>query len=556
MEFWPFLAQRSKEKKSSGTFSNIGMCMCASKYSIDDIIAYFINNLKNCIEFNTTDCNALILENVILGEKHYKIITKTLEHIVKILKKNNSVFHNIKYDIVEQKSIITKLLQQVKQSRLFNEYNDEEFSSPLQNQSIDNDYDGDINSESLNLINEILLKSILKLNESMMQKMKMRNCDEFDKISKLLLEDVGPLNTFWLSAKNLQKSHDNYNIRTSKLNGIYNKCFNIIVGSNDCNVLNDVDFANVDKNYGILQNLKNVEQKCGDGNVPSATFSIGLPKKMTALQTNQNYYAYINLHLGGAPRLWLIIHKTSMPELKILLRQRILQSALVDSAIKTCTNPLYHWKNIVVSTEWLIDNNIKYDIFAQYPGSVVFIREGAYFQTIDMGFNICEYISYAGQMDSCFENFKESCLCPNADKILINENRPAFRLTNSKILLKCQLCSGVNNKLFNANELKQHIINEHSTKSRYNCTKCNNFSTFNMTVLKAHLHTEHNRYFCYVCRTEVVYFTKHCKIKHKITISKASLMHKLFDPVYEHVFKNNCLTSLNDVQKIGKFFRV
>lgn len=531
----------SKKTIIRSALTNLGFCSSISQCDILEAIKCFLNNSKNTKEFNVTDTDSLIIHSTQVTQDDVYAIDEALIKIATILSNENRQVREILYSHLMDQTFIESANKSI-----------------VKIPENDDDPMNDVN------IDEIFTKLY---NDYYKDQDLIQSCN-------LLLENlknVGPLQKFWISTKQLvnprETDTDTYLKKNDELDKLYRNAIETVASACGKNIIfQDLDLKN--QGGGILNKYVNDSVNSlirFDEPVPGLTYSnfaIGSPLKVIPLKTTKNYNAYINHHYKGAPRLWLIISKTHVSNMITRLKKVIEESPEPSDEVKKCDMPIFHYGSILMSPSWLKNNNIDYNIFVQYPGETVFLREFSYYQVIDLGFNVTEYICYGTQLDSCFDSSKLTCQCDDGPDIYINSNtRASFRIVGSSFREKCPYCTQ-SNRLYTISSLRIHIKANHSDDNRYKCLYCN-FTSNNKTRFLSHEKTHKVKYECFLCYDgllnkyksyENIY--RHYLLYHKFNFPKMLVEHPIFDILVEKTFKHKFLNIDQKNHYFGKLIKL
>lgn len=88
---------------------------------------------------------------------------------------------------------------------------------------------------------------------------------------------------------------------------------------------------------------------------------------------------------------------------------------------ENCAFPLHH-KSLLLSTKFLKQNGIKYEIIIQKPGDMLYVGFGIYHQVINNNFNCSEAVNVGSLPWNMSAHLFHSCLCPDSEVQMILPN--------------------------------------------------------------------------------------------------------------------------------------
>lgn len=130
-------------------------------------------------------------------------------------------------------------------------------------------------------------------------------------------------------------------------------------------------------------------------------------------------------------KLWIIIPNREHL-ISCLAKQPFVQDLTTAAKSSSCAHLLDH-KNIYLSRQFLIRNAIEYEIIAQYPGDVVYVRPGVFHQVLNVNPNLAEAINFVSaewNLANCAN--ARGCQCELGKISAIPSNRKVIISTVTK----------------------------------------------------------------------------------------------------------------------------
>lgn len=168
-------------------------------------------------------------------------------------------------------------------------------------------------------------------------------------------------------------------------------------------------------------NIKNA----GKG-IDSSKFYLSAPLATMPLHVEDGLLDTINLMVYGhenATKLWLIINpffsgvinQFIAAELAKLQNKKTTKKAkdLLQKFPEDCSFPLHH-NRLLLSTKFLRENNIQFQIIEQKAGDIIYVRPTVYHQIISTGITLAEAINVGSPLWLVGFTMFMTCRCPDS----------------------------------------------------------------------------------------------------------------------------------------------
>lgn len=197
---------------------------------------------------------------------------------------------------------------------------------------------------------------------------------------------------------------------------------------------------------------------------------IGLKNSTTGLYIEDDNLCSVNVHLGGAPKLWLVIDRTV---------RRMLTKTFADYLKKklkgfVCPMSLEH-KYYMIFPALLRQWQIPYKIIVQYPGDLFFIRSCTYHAVVNMGRNVADAVNiYSNLWNANYDS--PICQCKDNKRKEIKRDRTIlYKTTRLKRRLHECVVNDCNRLFHRESEWAKHERVEHGfAEQTCTCDKCTN----------------------------------------------------------------------------------
>ena len=205
------------------------------------------------------------------------------------------------------------------------------------------------------------------------------------------------------------------------------------------------------------------------------------------------------MHWGeqGAEKLWLFIQPSFNWTLCCLVMQRLKEVRARGEDVTfcdvECPTPMHH-KTIVLTPAFLKANGIPYQVVAQRPGTLMYIREGVYHQILSTALNLSEAVNVGGGGWNHQAHSFVSCRCPGRAVFSITRNPYSYEIMRSHST-QSHRCSepGCQNVAATAFTADQHVrvhSREAVKSSLFSCRLCPSIFV-SETFLERHIIERH-----------------------------------------------------------------
>lgn len=149
--------------------------------------------------------------------------------------------------------------------------------------------------------------------------------------------------------------------------------------------------------------------------VNESAFFVGWPRSSSCMHYEDSHMDSINVHRGGAPKVWIVVARSDAQLLDSKLSDW-LGCAAIDIArmwrCGACPSPLKH-KTLFITPEQLLAWGVMFEIFIQQPGDAVWVADGAPHQVINPDFSCSEALNPGWPVWNRFADATSKCGCPN-----------------------------------------------------------------------------------------------------------------------------------------------
>ena len=135
----------------------------------------------------------------------------------------------------------------------------------------------------------------------------------------------------------------------------------------------------------------------------------------------------------GAVKLWLFIDPQSFPELCSWIREALPELLVRGEDVphrEGCSFPFHH-KNLVLAPTWLKAMNIQFQVVAQRPGTLIYVREGVLHQVLNTGLNLAEAVSVGGPGWNHLAHIFAPCGCEDFAVVTVPLNPNSYEIIKS-----------------------------------------------------------------------------------------------------------------------------
>lgn len=187
----------------------------------------------------------------------------------------------------------------------------------------------------------------------------------------------------------------------------------------------------------------------------TSSFYLAGPLAITPMHIEDGNLDAVNLIIYGdtdAVKLWMIIHPGFSHCINHIVALELSKNRdSEDDKIKnlmqkwplTCSFPLHH-KSLVLTTKFLQQHKIIYDIIIQRPGDLIYIRPSIYHQVVNSGVTLAEAINVGSALWLATTTSFSTCICQDQciDYIIpnLNETDNKIQVVQSSLLISCNFC--------------------------------------------------------------------------------------------------------------------
>ncbi|XP_044004220.1 uncharacterized protein LOC122849549 [Aphidius gifuensis] len=297
----------------------------------------------------------------------------------------------------------------------------------------------------------------------------------------------------------------------------------------------------IEKYPSLPENIN--EKKRNLFKIDQSLYSISHMYSTDAFKINAYKAASATTLLCGAPKLWLIVNPVDIENLKVALKNEYANENINSENDNIITKLK---KNLLfLHPSFLVNNYIPMHFIYQRPGETVIIRDGVYYQTLNMGINFSETV-YFLTPSSKLINMRYNSGLPMKDEVIIAVSRKMRKL-------HCDICK----ETFQSTEcLSIHNRDYHNMHDSIvaTCPICR--LTINTTSLSNHLYTRHyeNTGICLICDTFCLdkLFSRHYPVQHQVSISNDIKQNIEFQKKYKEMSLRVIEKSMITVDEILK----